>query len=99
MIFLKLCLICTFKDPNLVKSLTNLVKNLTNLAENLLKISFFLFCPALWSRKKLFVPLLRLFLMLGMMPLERCVATEYDCIALLSNEAWNQFLLSIVAGP
>ena len=45
------------------------------------------------------VPLLRLFLMLGMMPLERCVATENDLIALLGNEARHQFLMSIEAGP
>ena len=45
------------------------------------------------------VPLLRLFLMLSMMLLEMCVATENDFIALLRNEAWNKFVMLIVAGP
>ena len=53
-----------------------------------------------WCYKKKIVksvvPLLRLFLMSSMMPLEleRCVVTENDLIALLRNDAWNKLLMS-----
>ena len=44
------------------------------------------------------LPLLRLSLMLSMMPLEMCEATKNYLTALLRNEAWNKFVMSIVAG-
>ena len=40
------------------------------------------------------VPPIRLFLMIIMMPLKRCVAKENYLIALLRNEARNNFLMS-----
>ena len=48
---------------------------------------------------ELAVPLLRLFLILSMMPLKRCVAKEIDFTALLKNEALKTFLMTIEAGP
>ena len=45
------------------------------------------------------VPHLRLFLILIMMPLKRCVATENDLTALLKKEAQNKSLMLIVEGP
>ena len=48
---------------------------------------------------ELAVPHLRLFLILSMMPLKRFVAKEIDFTALLKNEAWNNLVMSIVAGP
>ena len=41
------------------------------------------------------VPLIGLFLMIIMMPLKRCVAKENYLIALLSNEARNNFFMSL----
>ena len=56
-----------------------------------------------WSHKKKFnetvVPLPRLFLMLSMMPQNRCTAKENKLIALLRNEDWIVFVMSIVVGP
>ena len=40
------------------------------------------------------VPPIRLFLMIIMIPLKRCVAKEFFLIALLSNDARNNFLMS-----
>ena len=55
-----------------------------------------------WCHEKGFIEsvvhLLRLFLMLGMMPLDRCVATENDLIALLRNKARNKKNMSLAAG-
>ena len=42
---------------------------------------------------KLEVPHLRLFLMLSMMPLKRCVATESVLTVLLENEVWFKLLM------
>ena len=43
------------------------------------------------------MPLLRLYLMFSMMSIERCVATENKFIAVLRNEAWNKFVMSMEA--
>ena len=55
-----------------------------------------------WSHKNIFIGtvvlFMRLFIMLSVMPLERCVATKNDFIAHLRNEARNTFVMSIVAG-
>ena len=45
------------------------------------------------------VPHLRLFLILSKISLKRCVATEIDLTALFKNEAMDNILMSIVAGP
>ena len=45
------------------------------------------------------VPHIRLFLMLSMMLLKGWVATENVLTALLGNEVWSKFLMSIEAGP
>ena len=50
--------------------------------------------PHLKSFIELAVPLIRLFPMIIMMPLKRCVAMENNLITLLRNEAINNVLIS-----
>ena len=43
-------------------------------------------------------PLLQLFLILNVLPLERSVLKEIVLIAILQNESWNKYLVLRVAG-